>query len=50
MNSYPPEIRNVTELTAIKISFSVFVTGVVHSEAGFEILSWGQGCQSAGVQ
>lgn len=44
----PPEIHNVTELTGIRISFSVCETGAVQSEAGFEILSWGQGCQLAG--
>lgn len=34
----PPEIH-VTELTGIRISFSVCKTGVVQSEACFKILS-----------
>lgn len=45
----PVEIHNAIELAGIRICFPVFKIRAAQSEADFEILSWGQGYQLAGV-
>lgn len=43
----PADTHRATELAAI--CFSIFRIRVAQSEAGVEVLSWGQGCQLAGA-